>query len=155
MKKLPSGLGVAGLQILDIHGAAAAPERLGLRLRVVDERDDRGEIGVAKIRTRHALVGTPLTDQRADLVAAHVFGDERRAREIGSTLAARGVAAVTEAALRKSATARLAPDRLDRTAGVAVAGGFCDAGLSPAPRPCPRAGTAARRTRTTAAPTAK
>ena len=95
----PSGLSIPGLQILDVHGATASAERLGLHLRVVDERDHRRDIGVAQIRRGHALVRAPLTNDRTDLVAAHVLGNERRPGEIGPCFSSSGVPAVTEAAL--------------------------------------------------------
>ena len=45
---LLAGVGVAGLQIRDLDRAAVALERCRLRLRVVNERDDGGEVGVGQ-----------------------------------------------------------------------------------------------------------
>ena len=63
-------------------------ERLRLRLRVVNERDNGRQVRVGQVERRHALVGAPAAHDRNDLVATHVFRDNRRAGEIGPGLTA-------------------------------------------------------------------
>ena len=91
---------IARLQIGQIHRAAPPGGCRGLGPLIVDEGDKRRHVGVPQREGRHALVGTAAAQQRRNLVAAHVAGDECRAGEVGAPLAARGIAAVTEAALR-------------------------------------------------------
>jgi hypothetical protein len=120
---LLAGLSVAGLEISDIDGPTVTLVRVGLRFCVVDERDDGGEVCVWKILRRHAFVDPAGVNERDNLVAAHVLGDETRAREIGACLAAHRVATVTKpaacdkqrlAALNQIRRIRLHRDRLRR-----------------------------------------
>ena len=91
---------IAGLQIGDVHRAAAAGQRLRLGLLVVDERDDRTEIGGAQRERRHALVRAPGANAAAPACRRARPRRRRGARQVGTRLAAHRVAAVTEAALR-------------------------------------------------------
>src|SRR5262245_57561930 len=96
---LLTGLGVARLQIGDIDGPSIAFVRVRLGLRIVDERYDRCEIGVRERRRRHAFVSASGFENREDLVASHIFCNERGAREVGSRFTAHRVAAVAEPAV--------------------------------------------------------
>ena len=64
-----------------------------------DERDNLRQVRVADAQRRHAFLRTPVVDDRTDLVAAHIFGDNRGSCQIGTRLAAHCVAPVAEAAV--------------------------------------------------------
>src|SRR5262249_33257377 len=111
---LSSRFGVAGLEVGDVHRTARA-RRLRLLLLIVNERDDRREVGVAEPDRRHPFVGAAVAHARTDLVAADVVAHERRARQVRAGLAAHRVASVAEAALRgEDALAGLQPLRRRR-----------------------------------------
>ena len=133
--------GVAGLQIGDVHASAAADRRVRLRLLIVNEGDDRRQIGVGQVEGRHPLSAGRCA-RPGDAITAHVSGDERGTREIGTAFATCGVAAMAEAALRgKPRAAGL--DLLGRIGSAArpAAAAARDAGLA-CPRPCGAAGAA-------------
>src|SRR5579884_3621239 len=91
--------GVAGAQIFGIDSAAAADTRFSLRLRAVNEGNERRDFVVAERKTRHAFFGTSVADDGRDLIAAYIVSHEFRARKIGSGFAASGIAAVTKSAM--------------------------------------------------------
>jgi hypothetical protein len=97
------GCGVSGCQVRIVDGAAPAAQRFGIGLLVVDEGDDRGQIGIAQIKGRHAFWWAATANEGADFIAAIVFGDELGASEVRPSFSARGVAAMAEAALRSEA----------------------------------------------------
>ena len=105
-----------------------------LRFLVVDERDDRTQIRGAQRERRHALVHATAAQQRPQLVAPHVFGDERGAsgRDPIRHPSRRGRG---EAALRGE-EALACRDLIRGYVCVVVDfGGGTDAGLA-CPRPC-------------------
>ena len=54
---------------------------------VVDECDDGREVGVGEREWRHAFVGAPAPDDRADRVAANVLGHEQRTCQVSAAFA--------------------------------------------------------------------
>jgi hypothetical protein len=96
---LLTGLGVARLEIGRIDVPAIALERVRLRLRVVNECDDRSEIGIGERRRWHPLVDASRVEERDHLVTPHVLCNQRGPREIGPGFAAHRVTAVAEAAV--------------------------------------------------------
>jgi len=93
-------IGVAGLQIREVHGAASAGQRFRFRLLVVNEGDDSREIALAEGEGGHAFVGAAVAHDRSKRIAAHIGSDARGAGEIGPGFAAHRIAPMAEAALR-------------------------------------------------------
>src|SRR4030095_8520850 len=87
---------VSRLQILERHAATTSRLSFGLLVLVVNEGDERFEIGGAKRERRHARVDASIANHRYELVAADIIFHQQRAREVRSCLAARRVPSVTK-----------------------------------------------------------
>jgi hypothetical protein len=108
VKKFLTGIRISRLEIVRRHVLPPALFRIGFRFLVVDERNDGGEILIGKIKRRHALVDSSAVHDGGDFIAANIFDDDVRAREIGARLAAAGVAAMAKRAiLEKHALSRV------------------------------------------------
>src|SRR5688572_19880785 len=79
--------------------AAAAAQRLELRLLIVDESDDRVHLGRTEIEAWHAFLDAARAHHGSDLVSPHVFGDQDRAGEVGSQVTAGSIVSVAKATL--------------------------------------------------------
>ena len=113
---LLAGARVAGVQVVFRDLAPGAEQRSPLDPLIVDERDDRRQVGVADRQRRHALVGPSVADDRADLVPLDVVGHDLRAREVRPGFTAGRVAPVAEAAVGDE----------ERLAGLHLIGGIGD-----------------------------
>src|SRR5690349_8123777 len=93
-------LRIAGLQVGNIDRASIALQRIRLHLRVMDEGDDRFDVRIRQVLRRHAFIDTAVPNHRTDLVAANIFSDERRPRQVGPGLPAHRITPMAEAAGR-------------------------------------------------------
>ena len=96
----PAGCCVAGRQVGRVDAATAASGEVSLRLLIVNERDDSGQIAVGQRKCGHAASRPAGSNRWTELIAAHVFSDENGPRQVRAARAASCVAAMAEAALR-------------------------------------------------------
>ncbi len=94
-----ASLDVAGLKIGNVNGAPPAGQ-CGLPFLIVNKRDGREQVELAEVEGRHSLVDAAVAHDWPELVTANVLGNDGATGEIGTRLAAHGIAPVTEAALR-------------------------------------------------------
>jgi len=94
----PARIDISGFQIGNIDSAASTAKRFRFGFLIVNERDDRFEVGILHVNRRHTFVHSPGPDHLADLVATRILSDKRRACEIGARLPSSGVASMTEPA---------------------------------------------------------
>jgi hypothetical protein len=95
-----TGGGVSGLQILERDAATTSRLGLGFLVLLVNEGDERLEIGGAERERRHARTDTTVADDGHQLVSSDVVFDERRTGQVRPGFTAGGIAAVTKTAPR-------------------------------------------------------
>src|SRR5437867_2303086 len=92
-------INISGFQIGNIDSAASTAKRVRFCFLIVNECDDRFEVGILHVKRRHTFVHSSAPDHLADLISARILGDEDGACQIRTGLASGCIASVTEPAL--------------------------------------------------------
>jgi hypothetical protein len=94
-----ASLGISGLKIGHVHSLASPFSGERSVLLKVDKGSQAGNLLIGNVKAWHALVWASIAHNCADLVSAHVLGDQLGARKVGSALSAASVAAMTKGAI--------------------------------------------------------